>query len=185
MYTDELKISSFGRTNTARGGSLSTARGLPSTRIFIRVSRRLSTLFSVLPAAPRLDTIGVTRQHRKTRRETRNAVVKFRSNDATLVPSVMLVKLSSLSFFISLFSLFLSFSSSVFYVPASFFSFLWSCFRYFAPECRESADTVAFYLLLENSSTKDVVLGGTRKVLPSLWEPAYGQRNCERCAWGS
>lgn len=103
MYTDELKISSFGRTNTARGGSLSTARGLPSTRIFIRVSRRLSTLFSVLPAAPRLDTIGVTRQHRKTRRETRNAVVKFRSNDATLVPSVMLVKLSSLSFFISLF----------------------------------------------------------------------------------
>lgn len=103
MYTDELKISSFGWTNTARGGSLSTARGLPSTRIFIRVSRRLSTLFSVLPAAPRLDTIGVTRQHRKTRRETRNAVVKFRSNDATLVPSVMLVKLSSLSFFISLF----------------------------------------------------------------------------------
>lgn len=185
MYTNELKISSFGRTNTARGGSPSTARGLPSARIFIRVSRRLSTLFSVLPAAPRLDTIGVTRQHRKTRRETRNAVVKFRSNDATLVPSVMLVKLSSLSFFYLSISLSFFLPQALYFMFQRFFSFLWSCFWYFAPECRESADTVAFYLLLENSSTKDVVLEGMRKVLLSLWEPAYGQRNCERCAWRS
>lgn len=117
--TDELKISYSGRTNRRRGRLV--ARTLPeSARIFIRVSRRLSTLFSVLPAAPRLDTIGVT-QAGQTKNSLRDEKLRSWNSVPTTnpFPSSRFAKLSHTSlslFFPSLF-------------PFSFFFFLF--FRFY------------------------------------------------------
>lgn len=122
--------------------------------IFIhRVSRRrrLSTLFSVLPAAPRLDTIGVTHNpaERKTRCETRNRAREIPSR----TPSPRFAKLSHTSLF--------SLSLSLYFLLFFFF-----CFRFLGSVSRSVSRKESFilslytlahwyivYLLLENSST--------------------------------
>lgn len=108
-------------------------------RVSRRRRRRLSTLFSVLPAAPRLDTIGVTRNpaERKTRCETRNR--------AREIPPLLLVSRNCLTL--------LSFLSISFLFFFFVFVFQVLCRAPFLERRLYTLARYIVYLLLENSST--------------------------------